>query len=131
MLWLNFLHIYQPPTLEKELLVKITREAYFNIIKILKQNPKHKITLNITALLTEYLNQVGFTKLIDDIKILVKKGQVELVGSAAFHPLLPLIPIKEIERQIEVNNDINKQYFGAAYCSSSINFNFAFCNDSG
>ena len=115
MLWLNFLHIYQPPTLEKELLVKITREAYFNIIRTLKQNPRHKITLNITACLTEYLNQVGFTKLIDDIKILVKNGQIELAGSVAFHPLLPLIPIKEVERQIEVNNQINKHYFGAAY----------------
>ncbi len=115
MLWLNFLHIYQPPTLEKELLVRITQEAYLNIIKILKQNPKHKITLNITACLTEYLNQVGFTKLIDDIKFLAQRGQIELTGSAAFHPLLPLLPDKEIIRQIKVNDEINKKYFGTAY----------------
>lgn len=115
MLWLNFLHIYQPPTLEKDLLVRITKEAYFNIIKILKQNPRHKITLNITACLTEYLYQVGYTKLIDDIKLLVKKGQIELTGSAAFHPLLPLIPIKEVERQIAINYDINKRHLGAVY----------------
>ena len=70
MLWLNFLHIYQPPTLEKELLVRITKEAYLNIVKTLKANPKYKLTLNITACLTEYLNQVGFTQLINDIKLL-------------------------------------------------------------
>ncbi|MFH1890658.1 MAG: hypothetical protein ABIJ91_03785 [Candidatus Kuenenbacteria bacterium] len=115
MLWINFLHIYQPPTLDKELLVQITKEAYLNIVRILKKNARHKITLNITACLTEYLNQVGFTKFIKDIKFLVKKGQVELTGTAAFHPLLPLIPIKEMERQIKVNNEINKKYFGEAY----------------
>lgn len=115
MLWLNFLHIYQPPTLEKDLLVRITKEAYLNIVKILKANPKYKITLNITACLTEYLNQVGFTELIDDIKLLAKRGQIELTGSAAFHPLLPLLPIKEVKRQIQINNDINKKYFGEAY----------------
>lgn len=115
LLWLNFLHIYQPPTLEKELLVKITQEAYFNIVKVLKKNPQHKITLNITACLTEYLSQVGFTKLIDDIKFLVARGQIELTGSAAFHPLLPLLPEAEVVRQIKVNDEINKKYFGKAY----------------
>jgi len=115
MLWLNFLHIYQPPTLEKELLVRITQEAYLNIVEVLKNNPQHKITLNITACLTEYLNQVGFTKLIDDIKVLAANGQIELTGSAAFHPLLPLLPEIEIIRQIKVNDEINKKYFGEAY----------------
>jgi alpha-amylase/alpha-mannosidase (GH57 family) len=115
MLWLNFLHIYQPPTLEKELLVKITKEAYFNIVRILKEHPKYKITLNISGCLTEYLFQVGNTKLIADIKSLVKKGQIELTGSAAFHPLLPLLPVREIAKQITINNDINKNYFGSVY----------------
>jgi predicted glycosyl hydrolase (DUF1957 family) len=115
MLWLNFLHIYQPPTMEKELLVRITKEAYLNIVKTLENNPRHKLTLNITACLTEYLNQVGFTELIKRIKDLVRKGQVELTGTAAFHPLLPLIPIREVKRQIQVNNDINRRYFGKIY----------------
>lgn len=115
MRWINFLHIYQPPTLEKETLVRITKESYFNIINILKKNPNYKITLNITACLTEYLNQVGFTKLIDELKFLIKKGQIELTGSAAFHPLMPLIPLKEAKRQIQVNYEINQRYFGKLY----------------
>lgn len=115
MLWLNFLHIYQPPTLDKELLVRITSECYLPLVKILKDHPHYKITLNITACLTEYLNQVGFTKLIEEIKFLVKRGQIELTGSAAFHPLLPLIPDYEVRRQIKVNDEINRRYFGSAY----------------
>lgn len=115
MRWINFLHVYQPPTLERETLVRITKESYFNIIDVLKKNPNYKITLNITACLTEYLNQVGFTKLIDELKTLIKKKQIELTGSAAFHPLMPLIPLKEAKRQIQVNYEINKRYFGKLY----------------
>jgi len=115
MLWLNFLHIYQPPTLDKDLLIRIAKESYFNIIKTLKKNKDYKITLNITACLTEYLYQLGYTRLINDIKTLAAKGQIELVGSAAFHPLLPLIPIKEVSRQIKVNNEINQCHFGSVY----------------
>ncbi len=115
MRWINFLHIYQPPTLDKETLVRITKESYFNIINILKKNSDYQITLNITACLTEYLNQVGFTKLIDELKKLIQKKQIELTGSAAFHPLMPLIPLKEAKRQIEVNYEINKKYFGKLY----------------
>src|SRR3989338_7196449 len=115
MLWLNFLHIYQPPTLEKDLLIRISKEAYFNIVRVLLRNPQYKITLNITACLTEYLNQIGYTKLTDDLNFLVARGQIELTGSAAFHPLLPLMPIKEVERQIQINYDINRRYFGKLY----------------
>ena len=115
MLWLNFLHIYQPPTLEKDLLIRISKEAYFNIVRVLLRNPQYKITLNVTACLTEYLNQIGYTKLIDDLKFLVARGQIELTGSAAFHPLLPLLPIKEVERHIQINYDINQRYFGKLY----------------
>ncbi|OIO16744.1 hypothetical protein COV56_01010 [Candidatus Kuenenbacteria bacterium CG11_big_fil_rev_8_21_14_0_20_37_9] len=115
MIWINILHIYQPPTLEKELLIKITKEAYLNIVNILKQNSNYKITLNIAGCLTEYLRQLGFNQLIEEIKALVRKGQIEMTGTAAFHPLLPLLPIEEVERQIRVNNDINKRYFGECY----------------
>ncbi len=115
MLWINFLHIYQPPTLEKESLVRVTKEAYLSLVKLLKENPNYKITLNITACLTEYLNQVGFTRLIDDLKQLIQRGQIELTGTAAFHPLLPLVPDKEIEKQIKINNQINQKYFGKLY----------------
>ncbi len=115
MLWINFLHLYQPPTTDKELLVRVTKESYLNIVKTLKKYPRHSLTLNITGCLTEYLNQIGFTELIEDIKKLVDKGQIELVGSVAFHPLLPLIPKQEAERQIKVNDQINKKYFGKYY----------------
>ncbi len=111
MLWAPFLHIYQPPTQFKQVLSKITKESYFKIIQILKKGKGRKLTLNICASLTEQLGE-SFPRVISELKKLVKSGQVELAGSAAYHPLLSKLPKTEIERQIKLNSEINKKYFG-------------------
>ncbi|OLS14763.1 MAG: seg hypothetical protein [Promethearchaeota archaeon CR_4] len=40
---------------------------------------------------------------------------MEFTGSAKFHPLLPLLPEPEVERQIELNNETNRHFFGNVY----------------
>lgn len=115
MYWVNFLHIYQPPTQTKEILRKVTGESYRKIIDGLLKNPKAKLTLNINAVLTEMLMKHGYQDIVDDIKILLEKGQIELTASAKFHPLLPMLPKEEIVRQIRLNEETNSKYFGNAY----------------
>lgn len=115
MVWANFLHIYQPPDQKKDTLRQITAESYRPIVEILKENPGAKLTLNITACLTEQLVNLGYQDLIDDIGKLAKKGQIELTDSAKYHAFLPLIPEGEIERQISLNNETNKNIFGDFY----------------
>ncbi len=106
-----FLHIYQPPTQEPEITKQITQDSYRLILKIL--NRTHgKITLNIPASLTEQLEGDVINGIID----LVQKGQIELTATGAYHPILPLLPRSIITRQIELNNQINKKYFGNLYC---------------
>ncbi len=115
MFWANLLHIYQPPTQTEKMLSQITSESYNQIIKALKINPRAKLTMNINASLSELFVEYKYHKLIDDIKFLLKNGQLELTDSAAYHPFLPLIPKNEIIRQIQLNNIINKKIFGKYY----------------
>ncbi|MFH1896553.1 MAG: UvrB/UvrC motif-containing protein [bacterium] len=115
MVWANFLHIYQPPTQKKYWVDRITAESYKKIVAELQGAPKAKLTLNINACLTEMLVNFGYRGLIDDIKDLVLNGQVELTASAKFHPLLTKIPEDEIVRQIRLNDNTNKKYFGRAW----------------
>jgi len=112
MYWANLLHIYQPPGQKKEIIDQVVKESYNRILAILQSNPKIRISLNICASLTEQLVEYGYKDLIEQIKELVKNGQIELVGSAAYHPILPLLPETEISRQIKLNEDINQKYFG-------------------
>lgn len=110
--WANLLHIYQPPGQKKEITRKVAAESYWRIIDILKKHPEAKINLNINASLTEQLPAAGLSKIIEELKILARRGQIEWTGSAKYHVILALLPEKEIIRQIELNDQTNKKFFG-------------------
>ncbi|MBU0598060.1 UvrB/UvrC motif-containing protein [Patescibacteria group bacterium] len=115
MIWANFLHIYQPPTQKEYWVKKIANESYRKILKGLKKNSQARVTININAGLTELFDKYDCHDVIEDIKKLLDKGQIELTGSAKYHPFLPLMPKDEIIRQIKLNTETNKKYFGQAY----------------
>jgi hypothetical protein len=115
MYWSNFLHIYQPPTQTEAIVRKVTEESYRTLVRVLKETPGAKITLNINAVLTEQLARYGLDDVIQDLRQLAERGQIEFTGSAMYHPILPLIPRDEVIRQVRLNTDINRHYFGEAY----------------
>jgi len=115
MYWANFLHIYQPPTQTEEIVRKVTDECYRKLVEILSQAPSARVTLNINACLTEQLDRYGLGDVIEGLRSLAQRGQIEFTGSAMYHPILPLIPRSEMVRQIELNTTVNRKYFGDVY----------------
>lgn len=115
MYWVNLLHIYQPPTQSEEIVRKVTDECYRKLVKILSQALSSRVTLNINACLTEQLDRYGLGDVIEDLRSLAERGQVEFTGSAMYHPILPLIPRSEMVRQVELNTSVNRKYFGEIY----------------
>ena len=111
MYWANLLHIYQPPGQRKRIIEKVVRESYLPILDILEVRSNVKLSLNICASLTEQLVDYGFEEALVRIKNLAEKGQIELVGSAKYHPILPLLPKREVIRQIKLNENLNQKYF--------------------
>lgn len=115
MYWANLFHIYQPPGQKKEITQKVAAESYLRIIDILKRHPKTKISLNINASLTEQLPAAGLSKIIDELRTLARRGQIEWTGSAKYHVILALLPESEIIRQIELNDQTNKKFWGQTW----------------
>lgn len=115
MYWTNFLHIYQPPTQKPYWVKRVTEESYRRIVRDLLRAPTAKVTLNVNACLLELLEANGCRDVIDDLRTLVQRGQVELTGSAKYHPLLPTLPKDEMVRQIELSDETLKKYFGDRY----------------
>jgi hypothetical protein len=115
MYWSSFLHIYQPPTQTEAIVRKVTDESYRTLVRVLKEAPGAKITLNINAVLTEELARYGLKDVIDGLRELAERGQIEFTGSAMYHPILPLIPGDEVIRQIKLNTEVNRRYFGDVY----------------
>jgi len=113
--WAQLLHFYQPPTQSPSVLRKIYHESYKPLLEVLLEHPQARITVNINGVLTEMLHDFGHDDIIDGLKLLVERGQIELTGSGKYHPILPLIPRKEVERQIKLNSKTNKHFFNKLY----------------
>ncbi|MFA5134955.1 MAG: hypothetical protein WC505_04195 [Patescibacteria group bacterium] len=113
--WANFFHVYQPPNWSPAIVRKVARESYRPLCAILTKNPRIKITLNVTGSLTEQLAECGQADIIGRIARLAKRKQIELTGSAQYHPILPLIPAHEIRRQVKLNARVNRLHFGPVY----------------
>ncbi|OGF19187.1 hypothetical protein A3I35_02225 [Candidatus Falkowbacteria bacterium RIFCSPLOWO2_02_FULL_45_15] len=112
MLWLNFLHFYQPATAEKETMVAAIISSYTRITKALLKNPRIKFTVNVSGCLLEKINEFGYQALLDSLRKLAQRGQLELVGTAAYHPLLPLIPPTEAAKQIKLQEELLGKFIG-------------------
>ncbi|MHA1213757.1 MAG: hypothetical protein ACTSPG_00490 [Candidatus Hodarchaeales archaeon] len=108
-------HIYQPPIQIAPVIKQVVKESYKPIIQALRDHPDAKITFNINATLTEQLDDYGHQDIIEGLATLASRSQIEFTGSGKFHPLLPLIPEPEVLRQIKLNNETNRKYFGRVY----------------
>ena len=113
--WAPLLHFYQPPTQLHWVLRKVCDESYRPLVELFRELPYAKVTVNINAVLTEMLYDHGFNDVIKGLRELGNRGQVEFTGSGKHHPILPLIPQDERERQIVQNIRTNRRLFGKAY----------------
>lgn len=114
-LWGSLLHFYQPPIQIPEVLRKVVDESYRPLIDVFKQQPHAKVSVNINGVLTEMLYESGYQDVIDGLRELAERGQVEFVGSAKYHAILPLISDHEQRRQIRRNHLTNRHFFGDVY----------------
>lgn len=113
--WINILHFYQPPTTSKKQIDEVAKSSYQPWVNFLNKYKNVKITINLTGCLTEKLFNFGYEKLLKDFAEIAKRKQIEFLETAAFHPILPLLPEKEIIKQIKINNKINKLRLGKIY----------------
>ena len=113
--WAQLLHFYQPPTQVPSVLRKICDESYRPLLRVFEEYPNARVTVNLNGVLTDMLIDCGHTDVIDGLRSLAKKGQLELTGTGKYHPILPLIPEEEVKRQIDLNTQTNRRVFGDAY----------------
>lgn len=108
--WVNFLHIYQPPWQQRGIIEQVSSESYEYLLTLWEKYPNFKTTLNITGNLVEQWQEIR-PDLLKRLQSLVKKNQIELVGSSKYHAILPLLSDKEVKRQIKLNQQTLGQYF--------------------
>ncbi|MHA2295846.1 MAG: hypothetical protein ACXAEU_10925 [Candidatus Hodarchaeales archaeon] len=109
------LHAYQPPypIQTPDIVDRIVNNTYIPVPLGLLE-AKIPITVNISASLSEIL-EVDFPEVIEGFVLLYEEGLLEFLGSGAYHPILPMLPLDEVKKQIKMNEKINKRVFGKYY----------------
>jgi predicted glycosyl hydrolase (DUF1957 family) len=110
MQWINFVHLYQPANTNDYYVKEAAENSYARILRALQANSNIKFTININACLLYQLDHLGYKWLIDGFKKLYEKKQIEVVSTAAYHPVIPLLPVYEIRKQILEQENALKKY---------------------
>jgi len=110
MKWINFIHLYQPANTNNYYVKEAVEHSYSRILRALQENPDIKFTININACLLYQLDHLGYMWLIDGFKELYEKKQIEIVSTASYHPVIPLLPEHEIKKQVLEQEDALKKY---------------------
>lgn len=112
MISLGFLlHFHQPPDRFDDMLHRVAEESYRPLLAALEGREAARFTVNLNWCLTEKWLDRGLEDCLERLRHLVGEGRVELTGSAAYHPILPLIPPQEIKRQVQLNAQRHREIF--------------------
>jgi alpha-amylase/alpha-mannosidase (GH57 family) len=97
------------------MLKRICDESYRPLLHVFEEYPNARVTINFNGVLTDMLMDCGHKDVVDGLRSLAENGQLEFTGTGKYHPILPLIPQEEVTRQIDLNMQTNRRFFGKAY----------------
>ncbi len=99
------LHFYQPWWQFSDVLARISDECYRPIFRWLEAFPRFAFSANVNWSLLELLRRDGHDDVVALIKNAADRRRIELFGTAAHHPIVPLLSDAETERQIVRDRD--------------------------
>ncbi|MCX6795229.1 MAG: hypothetical protein NT165_00650 [Candidatus Falkowbacteria bacterium] len=114
MKWFNFLHFYQPANTEFSNIQEAAEKSYFRLLRLFEENKNLRMTINVSGCLLERMTEGGMADFSRRLSPLLKSGRIEIVGTAAYHAFLPLLPEKEVIFQIKEQEKILKKYLGVS-----------------
>ncbi len=103
------LHWYQPPTQKRDVLKRIINKSYLPLLNALETVRCGSVACDISASLIIQLADES-PAVIDKIVALKKAKKITLVTTAAYHPILPLVPAGFAKNQLELNEQILRRY---------------------
>ncbi|HLC25822.1 MAG TPA: alpha-amylase/4-alpha-glucanotransferase domain-containing protein [bacterium] len=105
------IHCHQPVGNFPEVFEKAYRECYEPFLATVIEHPGVLMTLHYSGPLLEWLEEHQ-PEYLDNIKTLVERGQVEIMGGGFYEPLLPTIPEEDAVGQIEMMKEYIERRFG-------------------
>jgi predicted glycosyl hydrolase (DUF1957 family) len=112
MRWISFFHFYQPANADAYHIKEAADHSYSRLLRAMEEHPHFKATANFSGCLLARLDELGYGWMIERFRKVIESGRLEIVGSAAYHGFLPLLPKLEVEAQVKENEQLLEHYFG-------------------
>ncbi|MBU4140872.1 MAG: DUF1926 domain-containing protein [Candidatus Omnitrophica bacterium] len=103
-------HNHQPVGNFEDVFKKANQECYRPFVNILYDYPRIKATFHFSGSLIDWLlkNDPG---LLEKVKEMLKRGQVEILTGGYYEPVLPVIPERDRIGQIDMLSSFIRDYF--------------------
>jgi alpha-amylase len=104
-------HFHQPVNQFDFIYEDIYKKSYEPLINNIFQFPDVKITLHFSGNLLEWFidNKPDLT---EKIKVMVNRGQIEIIGGGYYEPIFAIIPYRDKIAQMKKLSDLVKEEFG-------------------
>ena len=103
-------HCYQPVDNFDWTIEEAYQKAYKPLVETLEGFPAIKASFHFSGNLLEWLEK-KHPRYIDKLSLLLRKGQIELIGGGFCEPIMALIPERDRRGQIEKNEGILRRIF--------------------
>jgi len=105
-------HDHQPVGNFDHVFEEAYKKCYYPFLEVLENYPSVKCNLHISGPLYDWLLS-SHKELIGKIKIMVKRGQLEVMSGGYYEPILPIIPDEDKVLQIKMMNSFISKHFNA------------------
>lgn len=104
-------HNHQPVGNDEAVIEKIHDEVYEPLVAALERHPGVAAGLHYTGSLLDWLVRVK-PDYVSRVRVLVERGQAEVLSGGYYEPILPSIPDDDKHAQISKLNDAVRHHFG-------------------
>jgi len=104
-------HNHQPVGNFDAVFEEACRKCYFPYLQLLKQHPHFRSSIHFSGVLLDWI-LTHHPEIVGEIKVLVDRGQVELMTGAHYEPILPVIPDRDKIGQIMKYSALVRDLFG-------------------
>ena len=105
------IHSHQPAGNFEDVLERASRQSYVPFLEALLRHPSIRMGLHYSGSLLEWFEK-SQPKFFELLRVLVQRGQVELIGGGFYEPILISIPLGDRLEQIRRQGDYLEKHFG-------------------
>ncbi len=105
------IHSHQPVGNFEHVFEEAYRKSYAPFVEVLEGHPKIRLSLHYSGVLLEWMER-HHPEFLKQLRKLVARSQVEMVGGGFYEPILPMIPDRDKQAQIGKLAHFIRERFG-------------------